>query len=145
MTGNGTIGNASMVFADSSQGNVIINLPDSRDFDGQMVTLKNLSASNNLFIAGGGGNIDNQSAFLTVSEMSSFKLISNGTQWYILESQSDSLTSPDTSLSANLILRWGLEESSGNTAYDTAESGVTYHGNLTNGHTFNGNSYRSTL
>lgn len=144
ITGNGTIGNASMVLADSSSGNVVVNLPDPRDSTGRMVTLKNISNSNNLFVAGGGGNIDNQSAFFTVSEMGSFTFYSNGTQWYLLQNQADSLSSPDSTLSANLILHWQLEEISGNIAYDTS-SGTTYSGNLTNEHQFSGNSVTGAL
>jgi hypothetical protein len=143
--GTNIIQNSSVVLADSSSGNVYLSLPDPRVSAGRMVTIKRVSTSNNVTIGGGGGNIENFESFVEIpagNDLPSYVFVSDGIQWYILSSIFATPTEATASLAANLILRWPLDESSGNIVTDTSGS---YTGNLTNEHQFSGNSVSGAI
>lgn len=143
MAGTSVIDDSSVVLANTSSGNVFISLPDPRVSAGRMVTVKRVSTSNNLTIGGGGGNIEGYESVLEIpsgSQLPSYVFVSDGTQWFIMSSLLANPTEANSSLSDNLILRWDLNETSGNVVFDSSGSTNTYTGNLSNNHHFSGNS-----
>ncbi|MBF0197384.1 MAG: LamG domain-containing protein [Planctomycetes bacterium] len=128
----------SIIFADTSNGNVFIQMPDPSTIANQIFTIINTSDQNSLFISGMGNTIDNHSTLSFPSgDQPSLRIFYSGSQWYILNHSS----SEDLKEAAgdNLTLWWPLSESSGNTASDSS-SAANLNGLLTNEHLFSGNS-----
>ena len=140
-SGTNIIGNTSLVLADTSSGNVVLELPDANV--SQMITIKRISTNNTLFIVGGGNSIDGDTSMIFESgNLTSINLVSSGGSWYIL---SEGASNDNVGLSSdNLFLLWSLNETSGNTAADTGPS-TTRSGNLSNNHQFSGNTTTGIL
>lgn len=81
-----TLTEHSVVFADSSAGNITMTLPDiSTAGEGRMIWIKKVSSDNEVTVAGGGAGIDGQSRVLLASGgMGSMKLVSAGSEWLLL-------------------------------------------------------------
>lgn len=135
--GSNTLGNSAFFIADTSAGNVLLNLPDASSYLGRVIHIKRTSTLNSLYLSGLGNLIDNYTTLEFLSgNLSSLQLLSNGTQWYIMaRPTSETLQEIGTQ---NLYLWWKLDETSGNTA--SSEDNASHSGNLTNNHSFSGNS-----
>lgn len=141
--GANQISNASIVLADTSSGDVSLQLPDLADSIGQMITVKKISSQNKLMISGSGNTLDN---FHTLSYSSgnlvSIEIFNNGSNWFIMnQSSGKSLQEVGAD---NLLLWWKLEETSGNSAGDSSSTG-NYSANLINEHYFSGNTASGPL
>jgi hypothetical protein len=141
-TGSNTI-NSSIVIADTSTGNIFLVLPAPDNTVGSMITIKRVSTSNDLHLSAGGGNIEGSgsSVFIGAGNLAYFTLINTGSGWTILNSSETIDTSAELA-SSNVFLWWKLNESSGSVATDGSSSGRG--GNLSNNHSFSGNSYTAT-
>ena len=82
-----TLSGESQVLVDSFlSSNVFITLPAASSVNGRIYRIKKISSSNNVVITGE-ENIDlNNSFFLSQGNSGSLKVLSNGSQWYILSS-----------------------------------------------------------
>ena len=115
VSSNSTLDSSSVVFADTSSGNLTIECPIASTAEGREYTIKKISLQNTLTIAG--GPFDRQ-ADLTLSNnssMPSLMLLSSGGNWHILHVSGNGVTVG----SDNLVGWWKLDEASGNVAYDT--------------------------
>lgn len=144
-TGSHIVANTSMVFADTSSGNVTVQLPDAGANANLILTIKRTSDQNTLFLAGGGNYVEGFSTMEFPSgNYTSITLINNGDSWYILDF-SDNLTNVLEEVSTdNLVLWWKLDETSGNIVTDYS-SAANMSGNLTNSHLFAGNTTTGVL
>lgn len=102
---NTTWDGGSIILADASAGNIIVTLPFAGNAAGRVYEVKKISTSNRVIISGGGNLIDGSDYFvMTSGNKSSLYLISNGNQWYVLNSEdSDPAWTPDN-LSPSLWL-----------------------------------------
>jgi hypothetical protein len=141
LPGTNTITNSSFVLADTSTGNVVLQLPDASR-SGQQITIKRISSLNNLYISGAGNTMDGFSTLVFgAGNFTTFTMVSSGQSWYILgQDQNETLAEVGSS---NLFLWWKLDETSGNTASDA--SSLSRSGNLDNDHQFSGNSVAGVL
>lgn len=140
-TGTNTISDTSLVLADTSQGNVVLTLPDAND--NQVLTIKRISTNNTLFIVAGGNTIDASSSLIYSSgNLSTVSLVSSNGSWYITSEGSG--TESVGLNSDNVFLHWNLDETSGNTASDSSPT-ATRTGNLTNDLSFSGNTITGVL
>ena len=140
--GANTIGNGSVIFVDTSGGNAILTLPQSDLLNGRQINIKRTSQLNNIFIAGGGSNINSYSTLVFGSgNYSSIDLLCSGGQWY-LSSYNENAPLAEVG-NSGLELWWKLNESSGNIALGSSSSGRA--GNLTNNLSFSGNSVRAPI
>jgi hypothetical protein len=126
---NISLGDSSLVLADSSAGNLILLLPNassSSNVSGQVFNIKKTSTSNNVIIAG--APIDGRDS-LTLraagTALPSVKLINYNGSYYIL-SASDNVDYGFAS--DNLALWWPLDNLSGSQTWDI--SGSQRHGNI---------------
>lgn len=140
--GSNTIANTSIVLADTSADNVVLQLPDASSSDGQQIIIKRISHLNTLYISGAGNTMD---AYTTLvfgaGNLNSITLMSSNHQWYFLDrNHSDNLIEVGSS---NMLLWWKLNETSGNTLVDF--SGLGHSGIASNHHQFSGNSTTGAL
>lgn len=113
--GSNTLSSHSMVFADSSTGNIRITLPSAQAGDGQCFKVKKTSSQHTLSITTVDGSIDGQEfSLINSGNLSYQKFLSSGNQWYIMESSGH-----EHAYSNNLLANFRLNESSGNTALDS--------------------------
>lgn len=129
----------SYVLVDTSVDNVALFLPYAGNATGRQYTIKKTSNLNKIWIAGGGNLIDHRSCIelsATAQTLPSMKLLSDGQQWYI----SNSNATITEIASDNLVGWWTFDEEAGITANDS--SNLSHNGTLVNGFTFSGN--RST-
>lgn len=127
----------SMVFADTSAGNIIITLPHIVSSANAIFTIKRTSTQNNLFIAVAGNTIDGLSTLVVPSGYySSLQLMNDGSRWFITSIHD--ITTIAEIKSSNLHTWWKLNETSGNSVTDSSEQ--AHIGTLSNGHFFSGNS-----
>ncbi|MBF0199499.1 MAG: hypothetical protein HQL32_17420 [Planctomycetes bacterium] len=89
VSSNVTLGDSSLVMADSSTKNLYLTLPYAGNAIGRTIDIKKISASNNIWISGGGNLIDKMislelAATSSSAELPGVSLISDGEQWYIL-------------------------------------------------------------
>lgn len=119
ISANTTLSEYSYVFVDTSSDNVEVTLPYAGNCSGRIYQIKKTSTSNKMYLLGGGNLIDDRGV-LEVADNASFKLASDGMQWYVMES---TMSEFQTVASDNLIGWWPFEESSGNTVYGRHSSG----------------------
>lgn len=116
-----TLSDTTMVLADTSSGSFTLTLPSATANSGRIYIIKRTSVDNDLFLEGGGNLIDG-SSFLSMgnsgSSGGSIKIISDGTQWYILSSLAD-VISDDT---GPLAAWYSFEGSSSTTVTDVQGS-----------------------
>ena len=134
VSSNTTLGNSSIVLADSSSDNITITLPYAGNVIGRQYNIKKISTSNSVWISGGGNLIDdtNPIELPESSDLASVKLISDGSQWYKINQKDLS----ETVASDNLIGWWKLDEETGVTASDSSDYGND--GYLSGSQTFSG-------
>ena len=114
-------GSSTMVLADTSTQNITLNLPYAGNVQGRTYMIKKVSASNNLVITSSGNSIDGDTSILFPANSSLFyiSVISNGREWYKLNSSSGS----NTIASDNLVGWWKLDENSIGTVTDSSGRG----------------------
>jgi hypothetical protein len=136
--GGNAIGNTSMVMVDTSAGNAQVQLPIITDGSPRMITIKRTSNLNDLYISGAGNTMDGYSTFVFPSgNLTSLSLYNDGSNWYVISNANDETLAEVGS--DNLFAWWRLEETSGNVVTDSSSAG-TRGANLTNEHSFSGNS-----
>jgi len=86
-----TIGNHSVVMADSSSGNIQLTLPTASTVEGRLMEIKKTSITNVVEIIGG-GNLDGMTGYrLSSGNLGSLQLISASGNWHVLSvSRADS-------------------------------------------------------
>jgi hypothetical protein len=95
---------------DSSASNMIVHLPVANVVAGQLVNIKKITSEHDIWISGHGSAIDlSQEIILTSGEMGSVSTVSNGEQWFIIESSGVE----STVASENLVLWLPLDEVDG--------------------------------
>lgn len=138
VSANAVLSDDSIVFADSSSDNITLTLPYAGNVTGRIYEIKKTSLLNTVWVSGGGNLIDDTSPIelaTSTSNLPSLKVVSNGSQWLILNSESLSATVA----AANLISWWKMDEVSGASSF-TGESDNAVGGTLNNGLTFDGSS-----
>ena len=130
--------NASLFLVDTSNGNIQITLPFAGNVTGRHYHFKKKSVENYFRITSS-ENIDGFDSHLDASApkqgTSQIKLMSDGSEWYILD-HSDDITS--IIAADNLVGWYKLDETSGSIAFDS--SGRNNHGTLAgDGATFSAN------
>lgn len=114
------LGDHSVVFANSSNGNLILFLPDASTVPGQTYMVKKTSSLNKVFLRDG-GFIDNYSDIcLDAGSTGSISLFSASGNWHILEISGNGTLVP----ADNLVGWWKLDETSGIIAQDSSASGL---------------------
>lgn len=118
------IEDSSHIFADTSSDNLLLTLPYAANVSGRLVNIKKSSRNNTLWVRANGGSIDSSYSTLEItadeSSLASLSLISNGSQWYLLNSNG---------FSGNQILNTGMDawysfnSDSGNTLSDISGTG----------------------
>jgi hypothetical protein len=126
ITSHSSLGESSVVLANSSSDNLILTLPYAGNVIGRVISIKKISPLNTVWI-GGGGNLIDDAAHIEMSpsaNLQSLSLLSNSGQWFILNQQNSSTR---TVAAVNLIGWWKMNEASGgNTVMDY--SGYGNHG-----------------
>lgn len=124
---NTTLSDNSMVFVDTSSGDIELTLPYAGNVSGRIYSIKKTSPSNRILLSGGGNLIDDLSDLILDQHLGPYptiEVMSNGIQWYV--------TYPGdvefTIASDNLIAYWSFDSISGNTVHD--QSDETHHGDL---------------
>lgn len=113
----------SIVLVDTSSDNITLTLPDSEDMPGRQYTIKKISRSNNVTIAGGGTIDGDYSIQLADDFMGYATLISSGTQQWSIMNISGNGEGMLTVAQDNLIGWWRFDETSGTTVYDSSGRG----------------------
>lgn len=122
VSANTTLDNSSLLLADSTSDNIVLTLPYAGNVMGRVYQIKKTSNLNSVWVSGGANLIDDTSPIALASSTStlpSVKVMSDGVQWYIIESKDLSATVA----SSNLIGWWKLDENSGDIAYDSSGEG----------------------
>lgn len=140
--GSNTLGNSSFFIVDTSLGNVSLSLPSASSYTGRIIQIKRTNTNNSLYLSGAGNLMDSYTTLQFLSgNLTHIKFLSNGTKWFVMD------TSRDETLqevgNQNLYLWWKLDETSGNVAASGDSS--SHSGNLTNSHSFSGNSFTGVL
>jgi len=123
----------SVILADTSNGNVFIELPFAGNVSGAIYEVKKISDQNTLIITGAGNLIDTEYSLSIAGESGSYpstRFLSNGSQWWII-SATHELNLPGSS---NLVSWWKMDDSAGQTTIkDSSPYGVDggLHGTLT--------------
>ncbi|MBF0197768.1 MAG: LamG domain-containing protein [Planctomycetes bacterium] len=142
---NGTISSHSFAFADSTSGDIYLDLPSS-GVTGRVVTIKKISASNNVYIS---STYPIDGKYIIAMEPSStiypfMSVVNDGSSWLIL-SETDTSSG---SYSDNLILWWNCEGSdqflddvSPNDNYGSFRPSSSSHGASGNALYFDTNNY----
>ena len=126
ITSDTTLGDHTLVLADTSSSDLTLTLPSAVSYPGRIYTIKKISLSNNLRLTSN-DQIDGNPWVLmdnTNSTLARIKVISNGSTWYIMDTEG---TLDD--VTQGLASRWKLDESSGLVAADSKGSNT---GTLTN-------------
>lgn len=71
----------SIILADASGGIFNVTLPDATTVNGKVITVKRISASNNVTVV---GTIDGVSNYTLNSDNKYVKVVSNGTDWHVI-------------------------------------------------------------
>lgn len=141
-TGANQISNSSYIVVDTSSGNVNLQLPALSTSFGQSITIKRTSLLNNLTLSASGNSIDNvTSVVFPPGNYTAISLVNDGTKWVVLNNLNNE-TIEETG-SNNLFLWWKLDETSGNIISDSSSNHRS--ANLTNEHSFSGNSASGPL
>lgn len=133
-----TLGDSSLVLADSSNGNLILFLPEASTVVNRNYTIKKTSTSNKVFIRDGGFIDSFSDICLTSSSMGSLSVISHSGNWHILNMSDNGVTIS----ASNLIGWWKLDDATGTTLVD--DSSFQNDGSLNNS-TLSTNSISSHL
>ena len=80
-------GTSSLIFLDNSNANLSVSLPFAGNLSGRQYTLKTNSNSFHAIISGGNVNID-QKPFIKLSNFGSCTLMSDGTEWFVIDANS---------------------------------------------------------
>ena len=127
-TANVTAANNSIIIVDTvtAASNVTVTLPYAGNVSGRVYTIKKTANdSYKVSVTGGGNSIDNTGSIVLTTMSTGYpfvSVVSNGSQWYVLQQSASGSTAP--SISGNLQLYWKLDESSGN-ATDSSGYGYT--------------------
>lgn len=74
-----------IILADASSGAITVNLPPAADWDGLLITVKKLDASNNVTIDGDGAEtIDGSTTLVLSTQYDSVTLLSDGTDIHVM-------------------------------------------------------------
>jgi hypothetical protein len=73
-----------LIIGDSTDGNVIVNLPNATQSKGKKYYFKKIASSHTLTISGNGYNIDGSGTKVLNSNYETCTVISNGVQWYLV-------------------------------------------------------------
>ena len=73
-----------LIIGDSTDGNVIVNLPPANESKGKKYYFKKIASSHTMTISGNGYNIDGASVTVMNSRYQTCTVISNGVQWYLI-------------------------------------------------------------
>ncbi len=74
-----------VIFADATSGNVTITLPAASSFSGYNFYIKRIdSSSNTCSVASSGGTIDGTSSFSLDTQYFAVRVVSNGSNWFII-------------------------------------------------------------
>lgn len=139
VSNNTLLGDNSIVFADTTSGNITLEMPLAGNVTGRIYTIKKTVLNNSLLIAGGPFDAMPELVLNSSSMLSYVSLISSGGNWHILN-----LSGNGSNIgTGNLVLWLKLDETSGTTAYDS--SGYGNHGSLINGFTLGANSVAGVL
>lgn len=140
-TGSQTI-HSTLVLADTSSGNVLLNLPPLSESVGMSITIKRTNQNNEVFLSTSGSNVDGTTSIvLNADSYQSMTLFNNGSSWWVLNDSENS--SLQEIASSNIFLWWDLNQTSGNVLSD--QSSNSRSGHLTNSHLFSGNSVSGPL
>jgi len=123
VSANSTLGDSSVVLVDSSSDNIILTLPYAGNVSGRIYNIKKTSLLNSVWISGAGNLIDDTSPIElanSTTTLPSVKVMSNGSQWYVIESKDLSATVA----SDNLVGWWKMDEASnaGNVVSDSSQA-----------------------
>lgn len=140
--GSNTLGDSSLFLVDTSSGNAHLNLPSAASYQGRVIQIKRISTLNNLYLSASSNLIDNYTTLgFLPGNLTSLEMVSDGKKWYLMGTPTnESLSEIGNS---SLYLWWKLDESSGNVAGGSDAS--TRSGNLSNEHSFSGNSVTGVL
>jgi hypothetical protein len=119
VSANATLGDSSVVLVDSSSDNITLTLPYAGNVSGRIYNIKKTSLLNSVWITGAGNLIDDTSPIElanSTTTLSSVKVMSNGSQWYIIESKDLSATVA----ADNLVGWWKFDESVGSVVVDSS-------------------------
>ena len=130
---NTTLGNTSILFANTASNNIFLTLPAANLVAGRIFKIKKTSLQNQLWltasenIEGYDGRIE-APAVTSPDELPYMELISNGSSWYLFNKSSavKNVIGGD-----NLVARWLLDETTGTSASDS--SSFAHHGTLNGG------------
>lgn len=141
VSANTTLDSSSIIFADTSNDNILLTLPYAGNVMGRTYTIKKTSLSNAVWLSGGGNLIGDRNPIELSSSTSlpTIKVISDGSQWHIM----NEMSVPTTIVADNLIGWWKMDETSGNTASDSSGGGIDLM--IDNGSDFSGNGVSSVL
>lgn len=113
MSTNTTLSENSIVLVDSSGGNLYLSLPSATSCSGRIYNIKKVNSNNNVYLSAAGNYIDNDTILTLPATASgglpSVKLISNGSQWFVLESLNGNVGIA----SDNLLAHWKLDGEGG--------------------------------
>lgn len=127
VSGNTLLSGNSYIFANSSQGNLTLELPKPDDFQGRIYHIKKASPLNDIFLIGGPfDSLDHLRLGTSSSLHGKVSLQSFSGNWHIMGLSGNTQEIG----SSNLIAWYRLEETSGTTVSNTKSSGFS--GTLTN-------------
>jgi len=121
LSDNGSISAHSLVFFDSSAGNLSLTLPDISNIEGRVLFFKKINSLNGVTLSSNTFIDGNLTGFIFESgtPLPSLKLIATDTEWRILN-QSNNITPLSI---GNLIAQWKLDEISGTAVADATGNG----------------------
>lgn len=117
---NATLGNRTLVFANTSNDNITLTLPDANSAVGRLYKIKKTATQNRLILSGGNHLIDGSNDFYLLEgpSLPVVEVASDGSNWFILKynSLSETVIGAD-----NLVGWWKFDESAGSsTASDSS-------------------------
>jgi hypothetical protein len=128
-----------MVLANSSTGNITLELPPAVNVTGRIYTIKKTVLQNTVLLTGGPFDAYPELMLNSTTSLPYVSLVSSSANWHIL-----SLSGNGTPIgSSNLVCWLKLDESSGVVAQDS--SGHGNNGTLINGFTFGANSVTGVI
>jgi hypothetical protein len=136
-TGANTIDKQSIVFADTTDGDVVLGLPDPTTCEDRMITVKRTSLVHDLYITGSGEGIEGKDNLTLMSgQRTSITLGLYNDHWYVMDD--NGTASAKEVASVNLIVDWPMDDDTG--LQITDDSVNLYHGQLSGMTDLSGNS-----